>query len=105
MSKAARGSTCTYERGSKCMDVYTDSMGVHGSTCSYISTKRTGVHGGTSTDDSTVNTVVQRRTNAYDKYGRYEPKRDIGTDTVQKVRKGISFAEALQKGFLVPMKL
>ena len=57
-----------------------------------------GVHGVTSTDDYTVNVSVQRRRNAYDRYGRYESKRGIGTDVVWKVRKGISYSDALHKG-------
>ena len=57
-----------------------------------------GVHGVTSTDYYTVNVAVQGRRNAYDRSGRYETKRDIGTDVVWKVRKGIRYADALHKG-------
>ena len=96
-SKDSRGSTCTDARGSACTDIYTESTVMHRSMCPYISTEGMGVHEVTSTDDYTVNVAVQVRRNAYDRYGRYETKRDIGTDVVGKVRKGISYADALHK--------
>ena len=80
------------------MKVFTESTSVHRSKCPYISTKGTGMHEVTTADDYTVKTAVCGRTNAYDKYGRYKPKRDIGTDVVGKVRKGIRYADALHQG-------
>ena len=82
-------------RGSACTEVSTEIMGVQGSTCLYISTEGMGAYGVTYTDDSMVNTAVRGRTDAYDKYGRYKPKWDIGTDVVGKICNGISYADAL----------
>ena len=82
-------------RGSACTEVSTESMGVQGSTCLYISTEGMGAYGVTYTDDSMVNTAVRGRTDAYEKYGRYKPKWDIGADVVGKICKGISYADAL----------
>ena len=84
---------------SVCMDIYTDSTGVHGSKCPYISTKGMGVHRVMFTDKSTVKTAVCGRTNAYDKYSRYKPIPDIDMDVVSKVRKVISYDDALQQGY------
>ena len=53
--------------------VSNDITGVNVSTCPYISTKGTGVNGCMSTGVSMVNTLVQGRTNAYEKYWRYNP--------------------------------
>ena len=44
-----------------------------------------------------VKTDVQGRINVYDDYSRYETKRNIGTDVVGKVWKGIRYDDALQK--------
>ena len=98
-SKDYRRSTCTDACGSACTEIYTESTGVHGSTCLYISTEGMGVHGVTSTYDYTVNMAVQGITNAYARYRRYKPKREIGKDIVGKVRKGIRYADDLQKGY------
>ena len=87
----------TYAHISTHMEFSTDSTGVHGITCPYISTKGMGVHRVTPTGDSTINMLVLGRMNVYYKYGRYEPKRDIGKDVVEKVWKGIIYADALQK--------
>ena len=78
--------------------VSAENAGVPGSTCPYISTKGMGMHGITPTDESKVKTYICVRTDAYDKYGRYKPVRDMGMDVVEKVRKGISYADALQQG-------
>ena len=96
-SKDARGGTCTYV-SNESTGIYTESTCVHGSTCPYISTKDIGIHGGTSTDFYMVKVVVQGIMNTYYKYRRYKPKRDIGTDVVGKVRKGIRYADALHQG-------
>ena len=77
--------------------VYTEITSVQGSMCAYISTKGTGVHGGTYTDVSTVKTVVQLIMDAYENYGGYKLKQDIGTDTVGKLWKGISYVDSLQQ--------
>ena len=84
--------------GSACMYIYTESTVMHRSMCPYISTEGICMHRVTSTGNYTVKTVIQERTNKYYRYGRYEIKRDIGTDVLGKVRKGISYAGALQKG-------
>ena len=42
-----------------------------------------------------VKMVVYGRTNAYNKYRRYEPIWEIGTKVLGKVQKGISYADAL----------
>ena len=97
--------TCTEYCVSACTDVSTNITGVHGSTCPYISTKGTGVHVVMSTDESKVKTVVRGRKNMCDEYGRKKPIRDIGTDVVGKVRKGISYADALHQGSQELMKL
>ena len=73
-SKDDCGIMCTDTCGITRTDVSTESTGVHGSMCLYIYTEGTGMHRVTSTEDSTINTVVQGRMNAYDKYGRCEPK-------------------------------
>ena len=73
-------------------------MGVQGSMFPCISTKVTGVHGFTSTGNSMVKVLVQWRTNAHDKCGRYESKQGIGTDVVGKVRKGVMYYDSLQQG-------
>ena len=65
---------------------------------SYIPTKGTGVNRVTSMADSMVKTFVRGIMNAYDDYRRYEPLRDIGTDVVGKVRKGIRYADTLHQG-------
>ena len=64
----------------------------------FSSTKVTVMHVITPTDESKVKTYICVRTDAYDKYGRYKPVRDMGMDVVEKVRKGISYADALQQG-------
>ena len=97
--------TFTEERVSACTDVSTDSTGMHGSMCSYISTKGTGVHVVMSTDESKVKTVVRGRKNVCDENGRNKPIWDIGTDVVGKVRKGISYTDALHQGSQELMKL
>ena len=51
----------------------------------YISTKGMGLHKVIFTENSTIKMVVRGRTNAYDKYGRYKPKRDIFTNILGKV--------------------
>ena len=84
---------------SECTDVSADNMGVHGSTCLYISTKGTGVHAVTPTDESKVKMFVRVRTDTYGKYRREKTIQDIGTYGVGKVRKGISYADALQQGY------
>ena len=56
------------------------------------------MHVVTSTDESKVNTFVRGITDAYYNYGGYEPIWEIGKDLVGKVRKGISYADALQQG-------
>ena len=48
--------------------------------------------------NSTVKTVVRGGTNTYDKYGRYEPIQDKGTDVVGKAWKGIIYADSLHQG-------
>ena len=73
-------------------------MGMHRSKGPYISTKGTGMHVVTSTDEYKVNTFVRGITDAYYNYGRYEPIWEIGKYIVGKVRKGISYADALQQG-------
>ena len=80
-------------------------MGVCGRTCPYVPTKGTGVHGVTSMDNYMVRTVVCGRTNAHYEYGRYEPIREISTYIVGKVRKGVSYDDALQKVSWGIMKL
>ena len=80
-------------------DISTYSKGVHGILLPYIFSKVPGVHIVTSTDESEVKTVVCGRTNVYDKCGRYKPIQDIGTDIVKKVRKGISYDDALHQGY------
>ena len=47
-------------------------------------------------DNSMVKMFIYGRTNAYDEYRGYEPIREISTDIVGKVRKGVSYDEALQ---------
>ena len=96
-SKDACGITCTDDRGITCTDVSTDSKDVHISTCPYISTKCMGMHRVMSTYNYMVNTVVGGRTNLYENYRRYETKRNIGTDVVGKVWKGIRYTDALQQ--------
>ena len=95
MSKDGCGSTCTNARGSIHTDVSIESTVMHGSTLLYITTKDTVMHRVTYMDDSMTKAVVQGRMNSYDQYGRYKPKRDIGTDVLGKVWKGISYADAL----------
>ena len=56
------------------------------------------MHVVTSTDESKVNTFVSGIKDAYYNYGRSKPIWEIGTDVVGKVRKGISYADALQQG-------
>ena len=77
-------STCTDAYGA-CTDISTSILRVNESTCPYISSEGISVHGFTSTDYSTVNMVVRGRTNAYDVYVRYKPKREISTDVVENV--------------------
>ena len=89
---------CTDARGSVCKEVLTESKGVNRSKCPYIFTKVTGVHGVTFMDDYTVKLAVHGRMNAYDKYRRYGPKQDIGTDVVGRVLKGIRYAYSLHQG-------
>ena len=81
-----------------CMDVSADNTSMSRNTCPYISTKGTGMHVVTSTYESKVNMFVFGRTDAYYNYGRYKPIWDIGTDVVGKVRKGISYDDALHQG-------
>ena len=71
---------------------------MHRSMYLYISTEGICMHRVTSTGNYTVKTVIQERTNEYYRYRRYETKRYIGTDVLGKVRKGISYADALQQG-------
>ena len=97
-SKDSRGSTCTDARGRACTDIYTETAVMHRSTWLYISTEGMGVHGVTYTYYYTVNVAVQGRRNVYDRYGRYETKQNIGTNVVWKLRKGISYVDALHKG-------
>ena len=103
MNKDALRSMCIDSHRSTCTDVSTESAGfstasvsVQGSMCPYISTKGTDVHIGTSTDISTVKMVVRIITNTYDKYEDYKPKQYICTDSVGKVRNGISYDDDLQ---------
>ena len=56
------------------------------------------MHVGTYTDVSTGKRVVKEIMNSYDKYGGYKPKQGIGADVVGKVRKGLSYDDALKKG-------
>ena len=98
-------SSCTDAQGSTCTDVYTDitgiyneNTGLHRRKCQDISTKCMGVNRGTSADISTENKFVQGRTCAYDKYGMHGTRRDIGTYTVGKVRKGMSYTDAIHWG-------
>ena len=49
---------------------------------------------------SMVNTLLLGRTNRFDEYGGYKPKRYIGTHTVGKVRKGVGYSDALQQGLV-----
>ena len=97
-SMDARRSTFTNSHESACTDVSTEITGVHGSIFPYISTKYTDMYGVMSTEVSIEKTAVQGITNAYDNYGRYETKRDIDTDVLGKVQKGIRYTGALQKG-------
>ena len=87
------GNTCTDDLRSARTEVSTASTVVRRIMCLYIPTKSAAMHGVTSTGGSTVKTVVRGRTNAYDEYGRYKPIRDIGTDVVGKVWKGIRYAD------------
>ena len=91
-------SACKEDNVSACIDVSTDNKGVYRSMCPYISTKGTGAYLVTSMDKSKVNTFACRRTGTYEKYRRYKPIWDIGTDAVGKLRKEISYADALQQG-------
>ena len=86
---------CTDGLGGVCNVVSTESMGVRGRTFPYIPTKGTGMHGFMYMENSMVKMVVRGRTNAYDEYGRYETIRDIGMGIVKKVRKGISYDDAI----------
>ena len=70
---------------SACTDVSTDSTGLHRIMCMCIYTKGTGVHVVTSTDKFKAKTCVRGIMNAYDKYRRYKPIRDICTDVVGNV--------------------
>ena len=88
------------DRISMCMEVSTDSTGVHRSTCPYNCNKDTVVHVVTSTEKYKVKTFICSRMNTYAKYGRYKPIQDIGPDVLGKVRKGISYGDALQQGYL-----
>ena len=56
------------------------------------------MHVVTSTDESKVNTFVCGITDVYYNYGGYKPIWDIVKDVVGKVRKVISYADALQQG-------
>ena len=49
-------------------------------------------------EDSTVKTVARGKTNTYDECGKYKPIRNISTEVVGKVRKGISYYDSLQQG-------
>ena len=64
-----------------------------------MSTKGTGVHVFTFMEKSKIKTFVCGRMKVYDKYGRYELQTYTGkgTDVVVKVRKGISYADALHQ--------
>ena len=81
-----------------CTDVYAENTGMHGITCPYIYTKGTCVHVVTPIDKSKVNKFIHGRTDAYDECGSYDPVWDKGTDVVGKVRKEISYADALHQG-------
>ena len=91
--------TCMEDCISVCMEVSTDSTGVHRSTCPYICTKDTGVHVVTSTKKYKVKTFICGSMKTYDKYGRYKPIRDIGPYILGKVGKGIRYADALRQGY------
>ena len=64
------------------------------------------MHRSTSTDVSTINMAVRVITCAYDKYGMHGPNQVIiepvsnhmGADAVGKLRKGVSYDDALQQG-------
>ena len=71
---------------------------MYGSTCLGISTKYTGVHGGTSTNVSKGNMVVREITCAHDEYEMHRPILEIDTNTVGKVQKGFSYADASHQG-------
>ena len=97
ISKDACGSACMDDRGSVCTYISTHSTGVYGITCPYVSTKGTDMYVVTYTDNSMVKTVVNVRTNMYDTYERYKPKRDIGKDILGMVGKRIRYADALHQ--------
>ena len=67
------------------------------SMCPYIPTKVTGMHGGPYTDISTIKAVIQGIMNKYDKYRRYVPKGDIGTESLGKAWKGIAMLMPYRK--------
>ena len=93
------------DRISMCTDVSTENTGMNGSTFSDSYTKNTGVHRGTYMDVCTGNTVLRESTIAYDEYGMHGTKRssvepgrnNLSTNTVGMVRKGLSYADALQR--------
>ena len=95
VSACMDGSACTGDCMIACMDVSDDNTSMSRNMCPYISTTGTGMHIVTSTDESKVNMFVRGRTDAYCNYGRYKPIWGIGTDTLGKARKGISYADAL----------
>ena len=99
VSACTVGSECTVDCVIACMYVSADNTSMIRNMCPYISTKGTGMHVVTSTDESKVNTFVRGRTDAYSNYSTYKPIWDIGTDVVGKVRKGISYADALNQGW------
>ena len=80
------------------MAISGENAGVHGSMYPYIYTRSTGVHIVTPMDKSKVKTVLRGRTDAYDNYRRYEPVRDVGTDIVGQVRKGVIYDDSLNQG-------
>ena len=90
-------SSCTEDRVSVCMDVSDENTDLHRSTCPSISTKGTGMHVFMSKSETKVKTFICGSTDAYDNYGKYELIRGIGEDVVNKVQKGISYADALQQ--------
>ena len=98
VSACTDGSACTEDCVIACIDVSADNTSMSRNMCPYISTKGTGMHVVTSTDESKVNTFVRDRTDAYYNYGRYKPIWGIGTDTLGKARKGISYSDALHQG-------
>ena len=53
------------------------------------------MHRVTSMDKSRLKTIVRGKNSAHNKYVRYKPIWEIGTDVVGKVRKVISYNDAL----------